>query len=569
MKKLFIPILLLFLLSSLSIAQVKIDGVFFDWNPDTQLDIGANNELTFAEGDPDTPDTLNTSYFADLDVEDLYATDDADFIYIRIKMNSIANIENIPNDTSYHGGAAIAAYLSVDPGVADTTGLTWGWWGSGYDFQVPVFPVDSVADATTLYDQYLFEHSQNGNGYDFAPSDTLVGVSVAWNFSNNDVEMAIPKSLLFNPKNIANFVTPDTISIMIYAGENLGPWRADYASLPGVAGFKLAISEPGPIAIDGTFFDWNTSTQLDVAPNSEELTFADGDPDTPDTLNTSYFADLDVEDLFVTSSDNEVFFRIKMNSIANVMNIPNDTSYHGGAAIAAYISVDPGDADTTGLTWGWWGSGYDFQVPVFPADSAFAANTPFEQPIFEHSQNGTGYDFAAASETVGAKVSWNFANNDVEFSVPKSILTNPNNLQGITVDEIAVMIYAGENLGPWRADYASEAGVAGFRFKLDGATGVENELNNSSIPSEYSLSQNYPNPFNPTTNISFSLPTSGNVKLTVFNSLGQEVSTLVNENLSAGQHFRTFNAKGLSSGVYFYTLEAGQTFISQKMLLLK
>ena len=85
--------------------------------------------MTFDNGDADTPDPANPSYFADLDIEDIYTTDDADFIYLRIKMNSIANVTNIPEDTSYHGGAAIAAYISVDPGAGRYNWINMGMVG--------------------------------------------------------------------------------------------------------------------------------------------------------------------------------------------------------------------------------------------------------------------------------------------------------------------------------------------------------------------------------------------------------------------------------------------------------
>ena len=96
-------------------------------------------------------------------------------------------------------------------------------------------------------------------------------------------------------------------------------------------------------------------------------------------------------------------------------------------------------------------------------------------------------------------------------------------------------------------------------------------MNNAgnSIPLIIYLAQNYPNPFNPTTNISFSLPESQSVKLTVFNILGQAVASEVNETLSAGTYTRTFNGSNLTSGIYFYTLEAGQTMITKKMILIK
>lgn len=89
------------------------------------------------------------------------------------------------------------------------------------------------------------------------------------------------------------------------------------------------------------------------------------------------------------------------------------------------------------------------------------------------------------------------------------------------------------------------------------------------IPSNFSLSQNYPNPFNPSTTISFSLPNNEFVTLKVFNILGSEVATLINENLSAGAYKYSFDAKNLASGVYLYELKAGNFREFRKMNLLK
>jgi hypothetical protein len=89
------------------------------------------------------------------------------------------------------------------------------------------------------------------------------------------------------------------------------------------------------------------------------------------------------------------------------------------------------------------------------------------------------------------------------------------------------------------------------------------------LPTKYVLSQNYPNPFNPSTKISFSIKEPGFVKLNVYNLLGQQISTIVNENLNAGNYARNFNASDLPSGIYFYKLEAGNTVLINKMMLLK
>ena len=91
----------------------------------------------------------------------------------------------------------------------------------------------------------------------------------------------------------------------------------------------------------------------------------------------------------------------------------------------------------------------------------------------------------------------------------------------------------------------------------------------SSIPAKFSLSQNYPNPFNPTTTVRYSIPKASLVSLKIYNVLGQEVVTLVNQHQSAGNYTSTFDASRLASGVYFYRLNAGSFNQVKKMLLLK
>ena len=96
--------------------------------------------------------------------------------------------------------------------------------------------------------------------------------------------------------------------------------------------------------------------------------------------------------------------------------------------------------------------------------------------------------------------------------------------------------------------------------------GVDGEGN---VVHKFELQQNYPNPFNPTTTIKFSIPKSGVVTLKVFNLLGQEVATLINEEMNAGSYKVNFDASKLGSGVYFYKLQTGNHSATRKMLLLK
>jgi uncharacterized protein (TIGR02145 family) len=91
----------------------------------------------------------------------------------------------------------------------------------------------------------------------------------------------------------------------------------------------------------------------------------------------------------------------------------------------------------------------------------------------------------------------------------------------------------------------------------------------SDIPKEFLLLQNYPNPFNPSTVISYSLPSVSNVKLNVYNTLGQTVRVLESGYKNAGTYTVTFDASEFTSGIYFYKLEAGQFTQVKKMMLIK
>lgn len=100
------------------------------------------------------------------------------------------------------------------------------------------------------------------------------------------------------------------------------------------------------------------------------------------------------------------------------------------------------------------------------------------------------------------------------------------------------------------------------------ATSNEKELLTEK-PLLVELKQNYPNPFNPSTVISYSLPTAMQVKLNIYNALGQLVKAPVNTTMQAGTHSYTFDASNLASGLYMYTLEANGQVQTKKMLLVK
>ena len=111
--------------------------------------------------------------------------------------------------------------------------------------------------------------------------------------------------------------------------------------------------------------------------------------------------------------------------------------------------------------------------------------------------------------------------------------------------------------------YNNDKGAANFLGTVKLNEGIK------VVPTEFAIHQNYPNPFNPTTQINYSLPKSSFVSLKVYDVLGREVATLVNQTQNNGSYNISFNANNLASGVYFYKLEAGDFISIKKMLLVK
>ncbi|MFH1196950.1 MAG: T9SS type A sorting domain-containing protein [bacterium] len=119
---------------------------------------------------------------------------------------------------------------------------------------------------------------------------------------------------------------------------------------------------------------------------------------------------------------------------------------------------------------------------------------------------------------------------------------------------------------PWEANGAFEYDSVGF--VINNLTSLQEHYSNDEM--DFQLYQNYPNPFNPTTSIKYQVPRIENVSLKVYDILGNEVATLVNEQKEPGFYEVEFNASNLSSGVYFYLLRVGDNFNSvKKMIVLK
>jgi len=144
------------------------------------------------------------------------------------------------------------------------------------------------------------------------------------------------------------------------------------------------------------------------------------------------------------------------------------------------------------------------------------------------------------------------------------ISAGPYSLNSGKAIDVAFVLACGETKEDVRA------AIRQSRLKWSGGL-TDAADKNPPIPKEFVLYQNYPNPFNPLTNISYKLPVSDFVTLKIYDVLGREVATPVNEYLTEGFHTVWFDAKnlGLSSGIYFYKLNAGKFQQTKKFVLMK
>ena len=165
--------------------------------------------------------------------------------------------------------------------------------------------------------------------------------------------------------------------------------------------------------------------------------------------------------------------------------------------------------------------------------------------------------------------------NTAQFEVERTEITDNDNAEA-QWRAIGSVQASGNSNSPKEYSFKDELEHSGkykYRLKIvdvDGSYKYGNEVEiYADIALKYELSQNYPNPFNPTTTIKFSIKKEGNVRLEVFNVLGQRVAALLNKKMKAGKYKVKFNARNYASGVYFYRIESGNFSAVKKMMLLK
>jgi hypothetical protein len=181
-----------------------------------------------------------------------------------------------------------------------------------------------------------------------------------------------------------------------------------------------------------------------------------------------------------------------------------------------------------------------------------------------YSVPGTGWQFINLQNLFY----WNGQNLMIEICFDNTSYTAATNVLSSSVSSMTWEQHDDNSTG-----CTFSAGATGTRpnlcmqINLGPPVGITN--GNNSIPKVFTLEQNYPNPFNPSTSIKFSLPKASVVKLVIYDLLGKEIRTLVNEMRQPGTYSEMFDASSLASGVYFYRITAGDFTDVKKIVLIK
>jgi hypothetical protein len=300
-------------------------------------------------------------------------------------------------------------------------------------------------------------------------------------------------------------------------------------------------------------------------------------------------------------NNDDVYVLAHSSAVAAILNVADQTNasswYNGDDAIVlknngviidviGQVGFDPGSEWGTGLT--------STMDNTLRRNAGTQSGDTNPSDAFDPSIGWTGYatdtfdglgipeplpveltSLSAAVIGKDVKLNWNTATeiNNFGFEVERKILKQ---VQNDNWEKIGFVNGNGNSNSPKNYSFVDDkvnSGKYSYRLKQidnDGqfeySKAIEVDVNGVK---EYKLTQNYPNPFNPATTIQYILPQAGMVKLTLYNILGQEIRTLVNEMKEAGTHTINVDASDLNSGMYIYKIESGSFVQTRKMTLVK
>ena len=515
-------------------------------------------------------------------------------------------------------------YIGCDGGIYKSTdsGNNWSSANSG----IETIQFYRLASHPTKHDTLLGGAQDNGN------FRTLIGGSSPWDFVSTGDGMecffdhTVPTTVYFSTQNGSLNKSTNSGTTSTWLGSVNGNWLTPFFMHPqnnqwlytannsvlrstnGGTSFTTIANNVSPVDMINTMSQnpgnplnmifagsgWFTSNPVVKRSTDGGFTWTDitgSIPGTPRYISRVLCSPTVSNTMFVVRSGFSVGNKIYMstdigvtwtNISGNLPDVPhNDIFVDPMHSNHFYAANDFGVYRTTdgGVTWQREGLGMPF-VPVMDFSYGVSdGNRYLRAATHGRSAFETDLDnivpveltsFTAQAINGNVELNWTTATelNNSGFEVQRSI-------NDASFEALAFIPGFGTTTEPKEYSYTDE-NISGFlryrlkqidyngNFEYSGIVEVQSLLNLS-----YQLHQNYPNPFNPITNISFILPSEGNVSLTIYNSLGEVVEILINEHQKEGKYDIVWNAESYPSGVYYYRLNVGLYVQTKKMLLVK
>ena len=338
---------------------------------------------------------------------------------------------------------------------------------------------------------------------------------------------------------------------------NIGPFSVSGGitnTAKGVA--TISLNPPVDFVADGDVSEWDAAGIMPFVLSPEENNVAIGEIFDSNDLNATVFVAIDEEYLYIAA-----------DVIDDVFAFETSGNWWDWDAFETFW----GFYDLRGATHTSYNRGEEPDIKLVFLKTHVYCEVPNNITFFSSGDGNYFFeDFGGVDYAIEAKIPLDslLADNDYDF-VPKNGMRIPMDL------------YFHDNDGAWEGNLAYSPNNTDLAWQspsqwtytwigdtTDVTTSVK-QVKDATFAESYELSQNYPNPFNPLTTINYSLAKSGQVKVELFNALGQNVKTLVNAKKQAGHHTIQVDGRDLTSGIYFYKISAGNFTQTRKMILMK
>ncbi|MFA5806204.1 MAG: T9SS type A sorting domain-containing protein [Melioribacteraceae bacterium] len=431
-------------------------------------------------------------------------------------------------------------------------------------------------NALVLNGNYLFSGS-NGDGIFLSPN-----YGTSWLAINNDLNYTWVYSLLVSASYIfvgtdwnsiwrrplSDIVLPQYTVTLLSNPINGGITTGDGTYNFGSSATVTASPSPGYV-----FVNWTEGTSTISTNANDTFTIENNKTFTANFLSAPS-APIATNATSITQTSFKANWNAASTTTKYFLDVAIDANFNN--ILSTYNNKDVGNVTTFSITGLTVASTFFYRVRAYNSAGVSAnsntitittlPNAP-TAPIAKVATNTTQTSFTADWNSVSGATGYYF---DLAINANfTNLLTNYNNKDVGNVTSLAINGLATNFTYYYRVRAYNTGGTSGNSNTIIVNLTSDVEQIENEKPMSFKLFQNYPNPFNPTTKIQFDLPKDVVVRLSVFNTLGQEIAVLVNQQLSGGTYSVDFDATKLPNGIYFYKIQAGSFSQTKKLVLLK